>query len=1008
MQLFALAALINYNKQSSSDHFLGIVKIYLKSRFSSDIVDKYVSVFLEYQKTILDDDSDSVKKISLSSVKILRIAQKINQTLDKLEKFIILIRLIEFLYFDNTIDEIEMDLLNTLANVFTIENTEFNDLLCFVSQRFDKIIENENLSVIDNLSDNSHLHSENLHFFDQNIDKPINILFIKSISTFFFKYNGTLKLRLTGRNISPNVVYLFDTGAIIRGQNINPIYQTTLARQFFVSEQHEILKLVVEQIEYKFKPTKYGIHKLSFSLESGSLVGVMGPSGSGKTTLLNMLIGKYKPSGGKIYVNGYDINEQKEQIRGLIGFVPQDDLLIEELTVYQNLYYCAKLSFGEEKIAEITEKVDKTLKELDLYEIKDLKVGNPLNKYISGGQRKRLNIAMELIREPSALFVDEPTSGLSSLDSELVMDLLKHQALSGKLVVVNIHQPSSDIFKLFDKILLLDKGGYTVYLGNPLDAIGYFKEINSYVDYEQIECSTCGNVRSEEILEIVEEKAVDQYGRHTEIRKTNPQEWYTLFRVNLEKRSRIKVEKSALPKNIFKPPKIINQFRIFFSRDLKSKFADKQYMIINLFEAPILAILLAFFSKKIPASGIYSFAENSNIPVFLFMTVIVALFLGLSCSAEELIKDRRIIEREQFLNLNRFSYLVSKTIILMMLSAYQSLTFLIFSFLILQFHVNFFVFWLITFLTAFVSNILGLIISSAFKNVVTIYILIPLILVPQMLLGGAMIKYDDMHPIVSSKKYVPFIADGMFARWAYEAFVIETFKNNPYYSELFDYDKQKSEYIYYSAFLVPELKIRAQKVVDSSGQNLRNTLKLITNEFEKLRLNPVFNSVKFNYVYALNENNYTQTGADSLNSILEDVKYISNLAFNQLNTSKDSVVKSMESKYGVEKLALLKINCYNEKLSDILLDRMSPDIFEEYHNELIRKKDPVFIETENHFGRAHFYSAYKYIGNFRIDTVFFNSAVLSIFAILMFIVLYFDWLKKIIDFLGRFNRKEAE
>ena len=155
--------------------------------------------------------------------------------------------------------------------------------------------------------------------------------------------------------------------------------------------------------------------------------------------------------------------------------MPQDDLLIEELTIYQNLYYNARLcldNFPESKIIEIVHKI---LDDLDLYDIKDLKVGNPLKTIISGGQRKRVNIALELIREPSILFVDEPTSGLSSTDSENVMMLLKELAMKGKLVVVNIHQPSSDLFKLFDQLVVLDKGGYPAYAGNPVEGIIYFK-----------------------------------------------------------------------------------------------------------------------------------------------------------------------------------------------------------------------------------------------------------------------------------------------------------------------------------------------------------------------------------------------------------------------------------------------------------------------------------------------------------------------------------------------------
>ena len=133
-------------------------------------------------------------------------------------------------------------------------------------------------------------------------------------------------------------------------------------------------------------------------------------------------------------------------------------------------------------------------------------VGSPIRKTISGGQRKRLNIALELIREPAILYLDEPTSGLSSTDSEKVIMLLKEQTHRGRLVVVNIHQPSSEIYKLFDRLWLLDTGGYPIYDGNPIEAITYFKRIANYTDQDISVCGTCGNINPELILTIIDAK----------------------------------------------------------------------------------------------------------------------------------------------------------------------------------------------------------------------------------------------------------------------------------------------------------------------------------------------------------------------------------------------------------------------------------------------------------------------------------------------------------------------
>jgi ABC-type multidrug transport system ATPase subunit len=171
----------------------------------------------------------------------------------------------------------------------------------------------------------------------------------------------------------------------------------------------------------------------------------------------------------------------------------------------------------------------KVLEDLGLAEIKDLRVGSPLQKTISGGQRKRLNIGLELLREPSVLFCDEPTSGLSSRDSENIIDLLKELSLKGKLVFAVIHQPSSDIFKKFDRLLILDTGGFQIYYGNPVDAIIYFKGSINLINSDMGECHECGNVNPEQIFNIIETKVINEYGHFTNERKMSAEQWDKVY-----------------------------------------------------------------------------------------------------------------------------------------------------------------------------------------------------------------------------------------------------------------------------------------------------------------------------------------------------------------------------------------------------------------------------------------------------------------------------------------------
>ncbi|MGB1318992.1 MAG: ATP-binding cassette domain-containing protein, partial [Flavobacteriales bacterium] len=388
-----------------------------------------------------------------------------------------------------------------------------------------------------------------------------------------------------------------------------------------------------------FPGGKQGLHNLNMREHSGQLLGIMGASGAGKSTLLNILNGTSAPSKGAVNINGIDIYKEPDKVEGLIGYISQDDLLIEDLTVFENLYYNAKLCFDGVSKFKLTKMVMATLKSLGLNEIKDLKVGSPLNKKISGGQRKRLNIALELIREPSILFVDEPTSGLSSRDSENIMDLLKELALKGKLVYVVIHQPSSDIYKMFDKLMILDTGGYPVYYGNPIDAIQYFKAQINDVTSEDVECYNCGNVNPEQVFNIIEGKVLDEYGQLTQNRRVKPVDWNDKF-LSSGKMDTELAENNGLGSDLPKAasiPSRIAQFIVFMTRDVRSKLADKQYMLINFLETPVLALILALLVRFYANDEAgYMFRENDNIPAYMFMCVVVALFFGLTVSAEEI------------------------------------------------------------------------------------------------------------------------------------------------------------------------------------------------------------------------------------------------------------------------------------------------------------------------------------------------------------------------------------
>ena len=680
MQLFALVSFPSNDSQSRRN----IVYSFLDQQLSNQQILDYMKLFDEKVEVIetkmSEKDVDQNKRLASSSVRVLRIASQINDELTSYQKIIVLIQLIEFIKSGKQIIGVELEFLSSVAQSFKIENDDYSLLSDFILNDIDKIPESHNIISISKQEANIN-SSIFRHLTWENLNSEIRILSLSSYDILLLRGSGDSDIVINGQVLNPARIHVLKPGSSIRNKGIKPIYFNDIVSKFKQDNITTPIYFDVSNVTYLFKNDSIGIQPLSFSTHSGKLVGLMGSSGSGKSTLVNVLSGIYQPSGGNVYLNGTDIHLNPERIEGLIGFVSQDDLLMEELTVYQNLYFNARLCFADITEIEIIEKVNSILKSLGLFEIKEMKVGDPLNKEISGGQRKRLNIALELIREPAVLFLDEPTSGLSSRDSENIMDLLKELTLRGKLIFVVIHQPSSDIFKMFSQLLMLDEGGRLIYNGDPVEGLSYFKNCTHHANPDENECPMCGNVNSEQILNIIYSQVLDEYGNTTNTRKISSDEWYSYFLKSQKNEIRKEIIQSELPQISFKTPTKREQYYIFTLRDLFSKYANKQYLLINLLEIPALALLLSSIIRYFDADALqnrgYSFSENPNVTIYIIISVIISIFVGLSLSAEEIINDRKILNREKFLNLSWLSYLFSKTSILVGISAIQSILFVL-------------------------------------------------------------------------------------------------------------------------------------------------------------------------------------------------------------------------------------------------------------------------------------------------------------------------------------------
>jgi len=933
-----------------------------------------------------------------------KIAGNLKSRLPYKEQIMIFLRFLEL----TQIGEKEKagDLINILAGVFSISpgDVEKYKQLVFYSGH-DELNSSEFLLI----SGQEHIENKGMrHIYRKNFDGELLFMFLPALDNYIFNFRGKENISLEGNAILPNRFYAFREGSILRGPRIEPVYYSDITAGYMDENKATSFVLRGENIEFRFKNSSNGIYPFSFYERSGQLIAVMGGSGVGKSTLLNILNGTIPVDKGHIYINNLDVYLQKKETEGLIGFVPQDDLLFEELTVWENLWYNARLCFDELDSEQIESRIRNILTDLELYEFKDLVVGSPLKKTISGGQRKRLNVALELIREPSILFVDEPTSGLSSMDSEKIMLLLKEQARKGKIIMVNIHQPSSAIFKLFDKLWILDKGGRPIYTGNPLDAIIYFKSSIGHVNSDECECIQCGNVNPEQVLEIVETKRIDESGFLMAERHFSPEYWYKQYKETIEKKHFSNGEKNTSnPTSEFRKPAWLKQFLIFFQRNFRIKLTDKQYLIINLLEAPVLAAIVSYYTR-FSEHGNYVLIDNKNLISYMFMSIVVVLFMGMSVSAEEIIKDRKVLQRESFLNLSWFSYLNSKIVFLMLLSAFQTITFVLVGNLILGIHGLNFVYWIVFFSVSVFSNMMGLNISSAFDSVVTIYILIPLLLIPQILLCGIIVKFDDLQDRSAVKDVVPVAGELMVSRWAFEALAVAQYKDNKYMANFFDLEKELARSMYLSSLLLPELTSRIDQLdsyirTNKPMDEIVPKMTIVRNEFWKL--NTISSLPAFAAIDNLNPSRFSKEIADSARHYLKKRTSELNAENKRLKKQKDDIVAGIEKSRGNDYLVELSQNYRNKALDDLVLNATTRETYRETPGGLMQKVAPIYKRPDFNNGRAHFMSSEKRVAGVSFSTFSFNLFVIWMMSLVLYLALYYNWLRKILKILAEIRVK---
>jgi ABC-type multidrug transport system ATPase subunit len=605
--------------------------------------------------------------------------------------------------------------------------------------------------------------------------------------------------------------------------DIGQFLRCNFSERIIEEERNIIRALEVSEVTHRFSNGEVGLEGNSFAVTRGELVCVMGASGSGKSTLLKVLAGQLQPTSGQVFLNGQSLYRHLDHLKRYISYVPQEDAFDEHLTIGENLQFAAAIRSPHLSRRDRMRRLEGKLLELGLGERRDAVVGSAVKKTLSGGERKRLNIGLDMIGTSDVYLFDEPTSGLSSKDSEHVIEIIRSMA-HNKIIIVTIHQPSSKLFQMFHKAILLDKGGRLVFFGTPSDMLRYFAEAEHQHQFgaELGACPSCGTTRPEFIFDVLETPLRDlsgdiiyeenNRGQLVAARRYSPEFWrdkYEAFRLiqDVKQVSLRKEPAAPLPATPAQKKRAPirwhdewTQFRTLLRRSFISKLRNRANLIITIGVAPVLALLIATLLRY-SDSGKYDFASAYHIPTFLFLGLIVAMFLGLTNSADDIIRDRAVLQRERNLNVRLPYYVISKTLTLSVFALIQCVLFVLIGNFVLQIRGMFWIDLGIIFMTAMGGVSLGLVISSLVADPKTAANIVPLVLIPQIIMGGALIKYEDMnrnlalvyalthwfkeHPTkdqgkkMESKLQVPFVCQFVAMRWSYEELVVAQAKLNP-------------------------------------------------------------------------------------------------------------------------------------------------------------------------------------------------------------------------------------
>lgn len=599
-------------------------------------------------------------------------------------------------------------------------------------------------------------------------------------------------------------------------------------------ERNVIHELLVDSLSHEFNPGNRILDNIDFSVHRGEMVCILGPSGSGKSTLLSCLAGHMEPLHGTVKYNGLRLYSWLDKLVPLIAHIPREDILNPYLTVKEHIAQAMTIRRPRLSRLEKTRRVNSLLKYLGLTQLANRRVGASSDKHLSDGERTRLNLGLDMGGIADVFLIDEPISGLSSRDSENVIETLENISRE-KIVIVTLHRPSSHLLHRFHKALLLDHGGQVAFWGTPSEMLKYFrhsaKDLGIIVSPDS---DSAGG--ADYVFEVLESPLIWQ--DRTQKNSRLWQERFENYSFRGQLGHNIPADMGSLTRDTAhtnipnKPPRGLKQlFRIFsvwFKRTISTRIRSKTNLYTALLEGPIMAFLVAFPLRSV-SGDTYLFEDSLHISPYLFLSVVAAMFFGLMAGATEILRDKSLLLRERNAQIFFSGYMLAKALVLTFIATIQCMLYLLVGNLLLEIYYLFIPYLIIMVLTSFVGISASLFISLILKTERAALNAVPLLLIPQILFAGAIIPFEEMnHFIITSPRHdketgilkagrVPYIAELCPLRYSYESLLVTQATNNRY-----DSTRRQLQ------IKVDELKRNSQNLTKDEVRHLRLLLQALS------------------------------------------------------------------------------------------------------------------------------------------------------------------------------------